>query len=371
MRRMVGLMFDIQNDVLDTLFYPVQSGGVDTGESVVLFLNAQYHDALLDMMPEKAELDEDDEEPESFVICQQGFKPYADRLSAKGIPNSPAYPEQGAYFDIVFAALPKNQIESMSMIAQALRFLKPGGQLCVAAHNKAGGGRIVKNLEQFGIADIHNETRNRCRVVWAQVDEFDEAAFDAALLAGGMQPVLDGAFQSRPGVFGWNKIDQGSQILLQHLPANITGEVADFGCGYGYLSKALAAHEDIKTLHLIDADFFALHACQENLKGIKKPEAVEHIFHWLDLAGRSSHENDIPRDLDSIVMNPPFHEGKTTDTAIGHAFIRNAAESLKQGGQLWMVANKQLPYEDVLKQNFSSMEKVFEGQGFKVFCATR
>lgn len=355
------------DDVIDTLFYPVQSGAIDTENSVCLFLNAQYHEILSDLTPDGFELDEDEDEPEQFVICQQGFKPYADVLSRKNIPVSPSYPEQGSYFDVVFAALPKNQIEALGVIAQALRFLKPGGMICVAAHSKAGGGRLLKNLQHFGLKDIQNETRNRCRVAWGCVDEFDENAFDQALDEAGMQSVLDGAFQSKPGVFGWNKIDQGSQILLQHLPQQLIGNVADFGCGYGYLSKSLAGHEDIKSLHLIDADYFALRACQENLADIKKPEGAEHIFHWLDLTGRG----DIPQALDYIVMNSPFHEGKTTDAAIGHAFIRNAAEALKPRGELWMVANKQLPYEDVLRQNFSNVEKVFEGQGFKVFCALK
>ena len=84
-------------------------------------------------------------------------------------------------------------------------------------------------------------------------------------------------------------------------------------------------------------------------------------YAWEDLA------RAVPvRDLDFIVMNPPFHEGKKTDSDIGKQFIETASRSLRQGGQLWMVANAGLPYESVLGALFASHEKITEKNGFKV-----
>ena len=77
------------------------------------------------------------------------------------------------------------------------------------------------------------------------------------------------------------------------------------------------------------------------------------------------------KNLDFIVMNPPFHEGKKTNVEIGKAFISNAFEELKSGGILYMVANAHLPYEAVLSEKFSTIEKKFEGQGFKIFAAVK
>jgi len=70
-------------------------------------------------------------------------------------------------------------------------------------------------------------------------------------------------------------------------------------------------------------------------------------------------------------MNPPFHEGKASDQSIGQNFIKTAANSLKSGGALWMVANSQLAYESHLNNLFSEVKKTFEGQGFKVFHAVK
>jgi len=53
-------------------------------------------------------------------------------------------------------------------------------------------------------------------------------------------PQLD--FYSKPGLFGWDKIDQGSAFLVEQLPRILHGaarqptSLLDLGCGYGYLS---------------------------------------------------------------------------------------------------------------------------------------
>ena len=55
-------------------------------------------------------------------------------------------------------------------------------------------------------------------------------------------------------------------------------------------------------------------------------------------------------------MNPPFHDGGTEDQALGQAFIRRAAEALRPGGTLWLVANRHLPYEATLSAAFKTVD---------------
>ena len=68
-------------------------------------------------------------------------------------------------------------------------------------------------------------------------------------------------------------------------------------------------------------------------------------------------------------MNPPFHQGKADSIALGQNFIVRAKEMLLPGGELLMVANAHLPYENHLRQLFKTVEKRYEGQGFKIFQA--
>src|SRR5690606_29767337 len=51
-------------------------------------------------------------------------------------------------------------------------------------------------------------------------------------------------FLSKPGLYGWNKIDQGSALLVETFKAHFPSanchyqRCLDLGCGYGYLMLA-------------------------------------------------------------------------------------------------------------------------------------
>ena len=70
-------------------------------------------------------------------------------------------------------------------------------------------------------------------------------------------------------------------------------------------------------------------------------------------------------------MNPPFHVGRDGNPALGQSFIRAAAKLLKPSGRLWMVANRHLPYEQVLDDSFRDVSALPASGGFKLFKASR
>jgi 16S rRNA (guanine1207-N2)-methyltransferase len=70
-------------------------------------------------------------------------------------------------------------------------------------------------------------------------------------------------------------------------------------------------------------------------------------------------------------MNPPFHQGRDTDPALGQAFVRQSGRILARHGALWMVANRHLPYETALKDAFAQVEEVGGDNRFKVIRAAR
>ena len=70
-------------------------------------------------------------------------------------------------------------------------------------------------------------------------------------------------------------------------------------------------------------------------------------------------------------MNPPFHDGRDADPLLGIKFITQAAASLRTGGELWLVANKHLPYENLMRDCFEETRTVIEKDGFKVLHGRR
>ena len=87
--------------------------------------------------------------------------------------------------------------------------------------------------------------------------------------------------------------------------------------------------------------------------------------------GSTSRANRAPATYDAIVCNPPFHTGRASTPALGQAIIEAAARALRPGGRFYMVANRGLPYEPMLKASFASFETLADNNKFRVTRAVR
>ena len=74
--------------------------------------------------------------------------------------------------------------------------------------------------------------------------------------------------------------------------------------------------------------------------------------------------------FDTVLMNPPFHVGKGVRLDVSRAFAATARRRLKKGGELWLVANRALPYEALLA-DWASVHGLRDESGFKVIRAVR
>ena len=340
-------------DVLKVITFPIENGFIPMNpDHHVLFLNGAYCEGLGAFS-------------EGTIEAVQVFKPAYTSLRETGSDVQPDIRAVRHPADTTLIALPKNQIEAKGLIAHGLVNTKQGGHVCIAAGNKAGGSRIVKTLKKLGVEDVQQDTMSRCRVVWFTLGGFDKEEVQAAIEASKPQAVLNGEYMSEPGIYGWDKIDKGSALLIQKLEIPQFKVGADFGCGYGYLSREILKHVQPEIWACFDADWRAVQMCGENLRGLDAQTELR--YDWLDL----TQPLRLREPLDFIVMNPPFHEGQKGKPEIGNAFIKRAAESLKPKGQLWMVANNHLPYEQVLQTCFKDVEKRAEEQGFKVYKAVK
>ena len=211
-------------------------------------------------------------------------------------------------------------------------------------------------------------SKNKARAVWVQRPEILPEILRDWIKSGEVRKIQIGdgiEFSSQPGLFGWNKIDVGSKLLAENFPADLKGEGADFGSGIGYLSYHVLAKGRPSRFHVMEADARSLACSKENLESVRRTCDLE--FHWSDL---TKPVDGLPR-LDFIVMNPPFHTGKKTESALGQDFIKNAAYHLKKNGRLLMVANAHLPYEATLNELFVRVKLIVQKDGFKILEAVK
>jgi 16S rRNA (guanine1207-N2)-methyltransferase len=275
------------------------------------------------------------------------------------IPGALPLEEQAeASLSALVVQAPPGTLERRHALALALRALVPGGRLTVLAPKDKGGSRLAKELKGFGCAV--SETSRRHHRICVCERPSDPVGIEEALTAGG--PRFDEALGlwTQPGAFSWNRIDPGSALLVEHLPA-LSGRGADFGCGIGYLARAVLASPKVTALTLVDVDRRAVAAARRNIEDSRA------ALLWADLRTM----RDGPQGLDFVVMNPPFHDGGIEDRTLGETFIRRAAERLRPGGALWLTANRHLPYEAPLKALFKRFALKAEAGGYKVYEAHR
>jgi len=167
------------------------------------------------------------------------------------------------------------------------------------------------------------------------------------------------------GTYAAGKLDPGTAQLLAALgPApDLAGrEVLDAGSGYGLL--ALVAARAGAHVTAVDDDLAAVRSTGRNAGAAGFSDRIAAVHSDIDAALPEG------QTFDTVLMNPPFHVGKGVRLDLPRAFIRRARERLEPGGELWLVANRSLPYERLLGV-FRDWTSVRDEGGFKVLRAVR
>jgi 16S rRNA (guanine1207-N2)-methyltransferase len=293
------------------------------------------------------------------LVCEQTFKPAFDALERSGLAVQ-GDAVQGS-FPLVLVLPPRQRDEARALFARALVQAGDDGIVLACMPNDEGAKTGQADLAKLA-GNVSVLSKQHCRVFWTGARAMDPALLEQWRVLDAPRRVADGQWLSRPGVFAWDRVDGASTLLLQHLPTDLAGEGADLGAGIGVLARdVLARCAQVRSIDLYEAERRALDLARDNLAAHANVG-----FHWHDV------NRGLPRQYDFIVMNPPFHALARGDRPdIGRRFIAVAAESLRKGGRLVMVANRHLPYEAELGSGFAQVRTLAVGGGFKVIEAVR
>lgn len=311
-------------------------------------------------------------EPELFkrfkISCYQPFKTAYDALPSGTASAGEERIDTAADAEHVFILAPQQHVQTQYLLGRTLKHAGTRTKsVLIAAGNDAGGKRLAKLADETGLPFIE-QIKFKSRLIALDVSSgvTPNPVIDTWIAAGQMRQSAHG-FYTRPGIFGWDKIDVGSKLLIETINHPLKGRVADLGAGYGYLSHAVLQSDihQVAELACFDADRTALDCCRKNLAGFSVPVSYE----WSDLGAPPPRAT--LQGLDAVLMNPPFHQGQKGVPTLGRAFIRQAAARLRKNGILWMVANAHLPYEDTLRESFRHIENIVQKHGFKVIRAVK
>jgi 16S rRNA (guanine1207-N2)-methyltransferase len=282
------------------------------------------------------------------------------RASARsGRPAARTWPPPGPY-RVVALHLPLSREELEMGVHAALSVLQPGGRLLVYGANDEGirsaAGRIEPLVGAVGTLAVGGHARLLGAVrpgsvpgLRSRLDEWRTVA--PLALPWGTVPWV-----SYPGVFAHGRLDEGTALLLGHLPSVADGDrVLDYGAGSGFVGAGVLHACAGARLTLLEVDAVAAAAARENVPGARV------------VAGNGWATLDPAERFEVVVANPPYHRGKSETLAEVEALFRGARERLVSGGVLRAVVQRRHPVHDLMNRELGRVRPVADQGVFRVW----
>lgn len=271
----------------------------------------------------------------------------------------------------VFYRISKEKPVVHHIINQAFRVLKPGGELIICGQKNEGIKTYIEKARALFRSDTpmrkegthyFASIRKSLSPDNASISLLDDSDYQQLRIIGDLH---NRPLYSKPGLFGWNKIDQGSALLIEQLatllPALRTSQspaptsLLDLGCGYGYLAL-MTSNLPVQRRVLTDNNAAALQAARKNC-----------LVHQLDaeiIAGDAG--SSVTGTFDVILCNPPFHQGFSVDGSLTDKFLAASKRLLAKDGAAVFVVNQFIPLERQANKLFRKIEILGQNRSFKV-----
>lgn len=235
-------------------------------------------------------------------------------------------------------------------IEAAMRSLKIGGQLYVVGAKERGILSTAKemqehagNVETLIISKGHRVVRSQKLEHYVEDRTINED-LSTAVFAGG-------------------QLDEGTRLLLEALQVRATDEALDIGCGAGYVGLHIARLATKGQVTMVDVSLAAVAAASRAVE-----ESGLTNVHVLPSDGAQA---VFSQRFDLVATNPPFHQGGIQTTSIAERFIRESAQVLRPRGRLYLVANRFLKYEPMIRDALGNVTEVSGNSRYKVLKAEK
>lgn len=288
----------------------------------------------------------------------------ADNLARNGLADVPwspvTAPPEGAPPDAVLVRLPKSRRRLRHLLGLLAPTLAPGTPVLLGARSRdVQKGDVTAVQEAIGPASS-TRARHRARLIVAERDSRTPPRAQARTWE------IDGlVIRSLPGVFGEERLDRGSRLLLEALPPAPAGaSVIDLGCGAGPLGLVAAARQPTAAVLFCDESHLAVASARRGFEAAGLPNPARFVVTDV-LAGEPDHSADL------VLCNPPFHQGQAVSRRVAAHMFAEAARVLRADGRLLVVGNRNLGYHVGLRRSFAQAEVVRSDPRFVVLGATR
>ena len=270
-------------------------------------------------------------------------------------------------FDLVLSHLPRGRAVQEEMIRGVAQVLSQGGRFYFVAHRRAGiKGAIAYAREVFGQSGVVRQKKGYHVAFATKRPGLQAAPVQGRYTAhSAVVDTVETTIVSKPGVFAWDRLDDGTSRLISAMEIRPQDHVLDLGCGTGLAGVAAARRTGADGVFLVDADVRAVESARRTLSANKIANA-EVLLSDCGSAFLSSGED---QRFDAVITNPPFHQGVGVDYEVARQFVRDAAQVLRRGGRLYLVANRFIPYEGLILDLFGNVSVGYADRRYQVLTA--
>lgn len=286
---------------------------------------------------------------------QQGFNTYLNDFEFDSLPAD--------HYQTIIFPICKERSLANHCINSAFRLLKTDGCLMLIGEKHQGIKTHCKNAGKAFGSESNFKKIGLCYqgTIYKQSDQPDLKLDDKNYPELQQIDAEAISFRSKPGVFGWNKIDQGSAFLIETCRKQLAQRdwkpesLLDLGCGYGYLTL-MTRDLDIPNRYATDNNAAAINAAQANFS-----EYNMDVSCTLDDCGSNLNER-----CELILCNPPFHRGFKTNSDLTKNFLQQGQRLLHAKGMALWVLNKFIDVETPALEHFKQLDVLDENSQFKV-----
>lgn len=290
--------------------------------------------------------------------------PAPDGVVVHDDPGQPAIGERS--IDLVAIEVTGDRDLARRWLALARRVARPHGVVLVAGANDAGIKSVIGDARDAIGLSVVEDYRRRSRVAHIAVPPvppsppawLEEPGIASGTWARFAVPEagVDLVFETLPGVFSADRLDEGTRLLLEHLEVPAGASVLDVGCGAGVIG-VVAGRRGAGSVMMTDVNLLAVAAARRNagLAGVPVEVVAGDVYGGVG-----------ERRFDLIVSNPPFHQGKVVDYDVPQRLIAESGAHLTPGGRLVIVANVFLPYDRLMRERFGAVETVAATRQYRV-----
>ncbi|ESP93050.1 MULTISPECIES: methyltransferase [Pseudoalteromonas] len=163
-------------------------------------------------------------------------------------------------------------------------------------------------------------------------------------------------------VFSRDSLDIGARFFINYLPAGKKPlNIIDLGCGNGVIGLQTLKRMPNAKVTFVDESAMAVASAKQNVHH-NLPERLNHC----QFTHNDCLTDFAPNSADLVLCNPPFHQAQAITDHIAWQMFLQAKYTLRNGGELRIIGNRHLDYQDKLQRLFGNCKVLGNNKKFTV-----